>query len=117
VELLADENIDPEIIDWLRQLGHNVLSVRESHRGISDEAVLSIAGENRHILLTADKDFGDLTIRRSLPVRGVILLRLHTSSRQDYLNLFKVRWVESEQRVAGNFITMGNKKSRVRPLR
>ncbi|MBP7865807.1 MAG: DUF5615 family PIN-like protein [Acidobacteria bacterium] len=77
MRLLADENIPGMLIRALRDNGVDVLWILESHRGDSDRAILDLArGENR-ILLTCDKDFGELAFHQHLPAGcGVILLRV-----------------------------------------
>ena len=62
MKILADENIAPLIVDRLRQEGYQVEHVAEFAKGIADIDVLGIANEQGAILLTDDKDFGDLVI-------------------------------------------------------
>ncbi|PYS92664.1 MAG: hypothetical protein DMF64_08285 [Acidobacteria bacterium] len=77
MNLLADENVDRQIVERLRLDGHEVLYIAEMERGISDETVLERANERAALLLTADKDFGELIFRaRRLSTGGVVLLRL-----------------------------------------
>jgi predicted nuclease of predicted toxin-antitoxin system len=76
VNILADESIDLPIVAHLRQQGHHVSYVAEMDPGLSDEAVLQLARDEQALLLTADKDFGELVFRWRQVSRGVILLRL-----------------------------------------
>lgn len=76
MKFLADENLDRSVIQKLREAGHEVISVAEMEPGISDEVVLSAANFHEAMLVTEDKDFGELVFRRSLVHQGVILLRL-----------------------------------------
>jgi predicted nuclease of predicted toxin-antitoxin system len=76
MKLVADENLDRSVIQKLREAGHEVISVAEMEPGISDEVVLSAANFHEAMLVTEDKDFGELVFRRSLVHQGVILLRL-----------------------------------------
>jgi len=76
VILLADENLDRSVIARLRSEGHEVLAVAEMEPGIEDSAVLARANERCALLLTEDKDFGELVFRQSLVHEGVILIRL-----------------------------------------
>lgn len=76
MRLVADESVDGPIVERLRAEGHEVLYVAELDPGISDEVILAQAREAGSLLLTSDKDFGELVFRlRQLP-GGVILLRL-----------------------------------------
>ncbi|MBI3679621.1 MAG: DUF5615 family PIN-like protein [Acidobacteria bacterium] len=76
MKIVADESVDKQIVDRLRAHGHEVLSVAELDPGIDDEAVLSRSRQSNSILLTADKDFGELVFRQRLLHSGVLLIRL-----------------------------------------
>jgi predicted nuclease of predicted toxin-antitoxin system len=76
VNFLADENVDKQIADNLRLMGHNVDYVAEKDAGISDDEVLEMANEKTALLLTADKDFGELVFRQRRVTSGVVLIRL-----------------------------------------
>lgn len=74
--LLADENLDRSVVARLRADGHEVLAVAEMQPGIGDTAVLALAETRQALLLTEDKDFGELVFRQGLVHAGVILMRL-----------------------------------------
>ena len=76
MNLLADEGIDKPVVDALRQAGFDVQYVLESNPGADDELILSIANTQQRILLTQDKDFGELVYRLRTSHSGVILIRL-----------------------------------------
>jgi predicted nuclease of predicted toxin-antitoxin system len=76
--LVADESVDFNIIKSLRQQGLDVFAIFEEQPSITDEEVLSIAVNSNALLITEDKDFGELVFRLKLPHCGVILLRLGT---------------------------------------
>lgn len=76
MKLIADENIDMAILTRLRQENHQVWSVYEMKRGMTDSEVLGIANTENALLLTGDKDFGELVFRKKMISPGVILIRL-----------------------------------------
>ena len=76
MKIVADENIDFLLIRKLRQAGFDVFSIAESQFGIKDREVLSVANTKNALLITEDKDFGELVYRFRLPNRGVLLIRL-----------------------------------------
>jgi predicted nuclease of predicted toxin-antitoxin system len=76
LSLLADENVDRQIVALLRRDGHEVLYVAELDPGINDDEVLRYAKERHALLLTADKDFGELVYRQRRLTEGVVLFRL-----------------------------------------
>ncbi len=77
MKLLADENIEREFIEALRDADFEVLSIRESYVGIADDEILQIAVDEEAVVLTHDTDFGELVFRFNLKSHGVILLRVH----------------------------------------
>ncbi|QUV81640.1 DUF5615 family PIN-like protein [Chloracidobacterium sp. D] len=76
MKFLADESVDRPIVERLRQEGHQVLYIAELKPGIPDDAVLNLANQETALLLTTDKDFGELVFRQRLHMHGVILIRL-----------------------------------------
>lgn len=76
MNFLADEGVDRPIVDQLRQEGYNLLYVAEMARSIPDDEVLALANANNALLITADKDFGELVFRLGRINAGVVLLRL-----------------------------------------
>ena len=76
MNLLADESVDRPIVERLRQEGYDVVYVAELAPSISDDDVLQQANERSALLLTSDKDFGDLVFRQRRVHVGVVLLRL-----------------------------------------
>ena len=76
VNFLADEGVDKLIVEILRQEGYSVLYIAEMQPGISDDIVLDIANQQGALLLTTDKDFGELVFRLSRLAKGVVLMRL-----------------------------------------
>jgi hypothetical protein len=76
MRFLVNEHIPPTAVRRLRELGHDVLSVKENMAGSADSAVLARAAVEQRVLVTFDKDFGELAFRSRLPAGcGVILLR------------------------------------------
>lgn len=75
MKLVADESVEGPTVYALRAAGHEVLFIAESSPGIEDSAVLAIARRAEALLLTADKDFGELVFRNREPHCGVLLLR------------------------------------------
>ena len=63
MRFLANENFpDPSIV-LLRADGHDVRSIRTEHPGISDPQVIALAQEEDRIILTFDKDYGELIFK------------------------------------------------------
>jgi len=76
MNLLADESVDGPIVKRLREEGHEVDYVAEMAPGLDDDMVMNRATRHRALLVTGDKDFGELVFRLQRVTRGVILVRL-----------------------------------------
>jgi predicted nuclease of predicted toxin-antitoxin system len=73
---LADECVTASLVRELRGAGHDVLYIAEFAASLSDVEVMALASREGRLLLTADKDFGELVFRRGQAVPGLILLRI-----------------------------------------
>lgn len=83
MKFLGDENLDWQIVERLRLDDHGVLYVVEMEPGIPDDEVLNLANNEGAILLTSDKDFGELVFRLRRIAAGVVLIRLFGLSQND----------------------------------
>lgn len=77
MKILADESVEGEIVARLRSKGLDVAYVPETSAGIRDDEVLARANAENRILLTEDKDFGDLAFFYGNRSSGIVLLRAH----------------------------------------
>lgn len=116
MNILADECCDAPLIQALREDGHDVLYVLESLSGASDDDVLALAFVENRVLLTEDKDFGELVYRLRKQTHGIILLRFgvadHSLKISRLLNLLN----DSSERIPGAFVVLEADKTRIRPL-
>ena len=117
MNFVADENLDRQIVERLRHEGHVVWYVAEMAPGVSDQDVLNLANNEQAVLLTADKDFGELVYRQHLVNPGVILLRL-----QGLLPAVKAELVVKAvaahmKEIAGSFVVVSPRSIRIRQRR
>ena len=107
MNFLIDESVDAPIAARLVLDGHTTTCVWELWPGISDDEVLAKANQEQAILITADKDFGELVFRMSLVHEGIILIRLaglSTGKKADLVS-FAIRKHGEEMRKAFSVIT------------
>ena len=76
MRFIVDECTGPTVAQWLRQNGHDVFSVYEEARGLDDESILQKAATDDRVLITNDKDFGEMIFRQRREHKRVVLLRL-----------------------------------------
>ena len=119
MRLLADENFNSLEVGMLRSRGHDLVCIEEETPGISDQAVLSRATSEERILLTSDKDFGDLVFRDELKTPfGVILFRIRRENRlPSEIAQIIVNTLESRSNWEGHFSVVHDEDDiRPRPL-
>jgi predicted nuclease of predicted toxin-antitoxin system len=81
MRFLADEGCDFAVVYALRASGHDVLAVSEVNPRAEDSEVIRLAVREKRILLTEDKDFGQLVYSHGQKTLGIIFLRFPTSVR------------------------------------
>ncbi len=114
MKFLADENIDRQIVDALRGEGYDVIYIPETSPGIDDDKVLKLANDNTAILITSDKDFGELVFRRKLVNSGVILIRLHGCSIKEKQILIRDFIINHSSKIENSFSVITKENIRIR---
>jgi predicted nuclease of predicted toxin-antitoxin system len=117
VRFLADENLPRAVVEALVERGHDVKMVREVARGASDQEIVAIAVHDERIIITFDKDFGDLARRRDLPATsGLILLRFVPRDPADAVSLV-LGALAARRQWRGRISVIERDRVRVRQLR
>jgi len=116
MRILANENIPTAVVEALRQKGHDVLWVRTESPGISDRQVLSRAQLDARVVITFDKDFGELAFRYGLKAEcGIILFRVTMPSPAQVARI-AVAALASRNDWAGHFAVVEDDRVRMTPL-
>ena len=116
LRFLADECCDFSAVRALRTEGFDVLSIAEASAGADDERVVAMALHERRILLTEDKDFGQLVFAAGRKSLGVVLLRFPAAAR----SAIGARMVElvrkHADRLTGSFVVLQPERIRISAL-
>lgn len=116
MRFLANENVAGEAVFALRGKGHNVVWIRTDAPGSKDEDILTRAVAEERILITFDKDFGELAFQASLPAKcGIILFRISAPSSALASNAV-ITAIESRSDWAGHFAVVEEHRIRMRAL-
>jgi len=114
MRFLVDESTGRRFNEFMIRAGYDSIFVGDIMRGISDEKVLSWAEKEHRILITDDKDFGELIFRLNRPSTGIVLLRTTTAE-----PLKKVRLITAvikNQELEHRFTTITEDKIRIRKI-
>lgn len=116
MRIIANENISAGAIQNLRSAGYDVISVKETMRGATDNEILQRAQSEQRLVITNDKDFGELAYRFRLPSQcGVVLFRFSGNDpKSDNQRVLEV--LNSRTDWQGHFAVVDNWKIRIRPL-
>jgi predicted nuclease of predicted toxin-antitoxin system len=116
MRFLANENFPGAAVAALRTDGNDVVWIGASAPGSSDQEVLTWAARDERILLTFDKDFGELAKASALPATcGIILLRI-TMPRPNEVGRRLAGLIMSRTDWVGHFSVIEDNRIRMRPL-
>ena len=114
---LADESLEFPLVTGLREQGMDCRAIVEEYPSIPDDEVLEISRSLGAILLTEDKDFGELVVRFNMQHCGVLLLRLDDDIEiEDKLELLYDTLTEFGDKIKGNFAVLSDDRLRIREL-
>lgn len=114
MNVLADECVAVGVVAQLRADGHDVEAVVDAAAGAADDDVLARAAAAGRVLLTADKDFGELVYRLGRAHAGVVLLRLAGMAGADRADLVSAVFRDRAADLPGNFTVVEPDAVRVR---
>jgi len=114
--LLADENIPKKALETLRQQGIDIVSVADFSIGLSDQDVIKTAIRENRVIVTFDKDFGELIVKRRLKPPGLIFLRLTEISPTEVAGRIK-DLIKRQIVLDGNIVVVQDDRVRVAPMR
>lgn len=113
MRFLADENFPLDAVEAMRGQGHDVVWIREETPGIKDSEVLARAQKEKRIVVTFDKDFGELAFHSKLPASsGVILFRI-TASSPKQISLVAIQVFAMQTNWEGHFSVIEDRRIRM----
>lgn len=117
IRLLADENIPVAAIRTLNTLGYDVAAVSEISCGATDLKVMELAVEQDRVLLTFDRDFGELIFNKALrPPKSVIYLKFIPQDPSQIVEVINLLVNSPTSKINGYFSTVTLEAIRRRPL-
>ena len=114
--LLANENFPLFSIRLLRNAGYDILSILEKNPGASDLEILKQAQEENRIIMTFDRDYGELIYRYKLSVPGVLYFRFDPSTPKEPADVLLKILKENRVVIRGKFTVVKRDGIRQRNL-
>lgn len=106
MRFLVDECTGPRVAEWLRSEGHDVFSVYQEAPGMADAEVLATALAENRILITNDKDFGEMVFRERMAHRGIVFLRLADERASNKIGVLKQLFANHTEKLPERFVTV-----------
>lgn len=113
MRFIVDENMGPSIARWLLAQGHEVFSVYDQAQGISDLDIIQKAHTEDYIILSCDKDFGELVFRNRFSHKGVVLFRLSDETIPSKIKVLEQILTEYAEVIQGKFTVVTETNIRI----
>ena len=104
MKFLVDESTGTSVAEYLRRAGHDVVAVAEDMPGAADRAVLERARSENRVLITNDKDFGELVFERGWTHEGILLLRLRDERSANKIQMVQIVMTRVRDQLEGHFV-------------
>lgn len=115
IKVLADENISPKVVVFLRSRGIDVLDAKEqSWFGKEDEELLEIAYKDQRFILTHDSDFGTLSIHEGKRYYGIIYIRVKYPHPRNVIRVCEQLFKLKTELTPGTIIVVEEARLRIR---
>lgn len=103
LKFLVDINLGKKVEYWLLEKGYDVKIVREIDARMSDREVLKIAVSEDRMIITMDKDFGELVYNSGMSHSGVLILRLEDANANEKVKILEEILTKHQDKLSGNF--------------
>ena len=114
MKFLIDESVEFPVVTYLRSQGYDVVAVAEDFPSSGDADVLAYSRGVGRILITNDKDFGELVFLHGLPHRGVIFFRLPRQDAVSKIERLGMLLVTYKEKLSDRFIVVRADAVRIR---
>ncbi|HUT36058.1 MAG TPA: DUF5615 family PIN-like protein [Planctomycetota bacterium] len=116
MRFMVDASTGTRVAEFLRSLGHDVLSADDAMPAAADDVILARAEAERRIVVTNDKDFGELAFRSRKARQGIILLRLRDEGTPNRIRVVGALLARAGDKLSGRFTTADDWHYRIRPM-
>jgi predicted nuclease of predicted toxin-antitoxin system len=116
IKFIVDVNIEKVIVDLLLENGYNVKWIPDYDCEILDADLLKMANTEKRILVTNDKDFGELTFLQKKLSTGIILIRVKGQKPQNKIKVMKKLLQNYSDKLLHHFVVVTKEKIRIIPM-
>ena len=117
MKLLADVNVEKPIVDCLVGIDLDVLWIPDYNCMLSDEELLNMANSQDRVLITNDKDFGELVFRQNKITAGIVLIRMKGYNSEEKVVVIEKLFKNYPGKIYNHFVVVTKNKMRFIPLK
>lgn len=114
LRFLVDIGVSKKVEEWFLENGYDMKSVRDINPRMDDDKILNIAVSENRMVITMDKDFGELVYNSGLSHSGVLLLRLEDAKSDEKVRTIAAILTEHSDKLSNNFCVFYNGRLRIR---
>lgn len=114
LRFLVDIGVSKNVEQWLSTNGYDITTIRELNPRMPDEEILALAATENRMVITMDKDFGELVYHSGLAHAGVLLLRLEDATGAEKVSVIESILSEHADKLLNNFCVFQDGKLRIR---
>ncbi len=111
---VVDVGVGITIENWLTEQGYKVIPVRIINREMEDGEIISLAVNEDAIIITMDKDFGELVHKENMQHKGILLLRLEDAVSEEKLAVIQNIFPTHLENISKSFAVFQNGRLRIR---
>ena len=117
LKFLVDVGVSKKVEQYLQEQGYDTKAVRTIDTRMSDQAIIRLAASEDRMVITMDKDFGELVYHSALKHSGVLLLRLEDATGSEKLKVVSNILKNYSHQIKNHFCVYQNNKFRIRRIR
>jgi predicted nuclease of predicted toxin-antitoxin system len=116
IKFLADVNIEKGIVECLLKYGFDVKWIPDYNCEMNDADLLAMANNEKRILITNDKDFGELVFLRKQNTFGIILIRVKEQNTTEKVALLEKLILNHKKKIPNHFILISKNRFKFIPM-
>ena len=114
IRFIVDMGVSKKVEEWLSTNDYDIKAVRDIDPKMKDCDVLNYAVTENRMVITMDKDFGELVFNSGLDHSGVLLLRLEDAKSDEKVKTIQEILIKYEDKLKNNFCVYQHGKLRIK---
>ena len=116
IKFIANVNVEKPLIDFLIEKGYDVKWVADLDKQMSDISICEMAAKEQRVILTNDKDFGEIVFLQRKAIHGIVLLRVRGQIVTEKIGLLKRLLDRHAEKIMNHFVVVMREKFRFIPM-